>query len=95
MDDIKTGANYTPKEIAAWSKLSASMVRKEIAAGNLHAKRFGDRLLRIRGEDALEWYNNRLEPINSDGSKGNIASFGERKARGADTALASVRSARR
>ena len=88
---VTPGKNYTPKQIADWSTLSASMVRKEIKAGKLIAHRFGDRKLIIRGEDALRWFESKLVPINSDVSRENIASFGGSRARGADIALASVR----
>jgi len=56
---------YTPDEIAAYAKCSATLVRREINAGRLKGHRLGGRLLRVKGREVHAWLEKQLPPSES------------------------------
>ena len=48
--------NYTPSEIADWSRKSVPAILREIREGRLIGKRIGPVSIRIARSAALEWF---------------------------------------
>lgn len=88
-DTVCDEAIYTPAEIAAIAKCSASKVREEIKRGNLRAFRFGERLIRIKGSEARRWIG-KFADTDLESLKAGTARSGTSRGSVGDTALVSV-----